>query len=214
MPSLPEELAREVRGTDWSQFECACSPATDLPEMWDRFVAEGDPDWEFGNELCHQGTLYTAIFPLAAPLMKLAKSEHPSRSGALAILGAVLRSTGGTLAYRKSLSETFSQRAVPNPFAPGESIEGPPQPSDEEVEREAKRVRELKDLIESELPCWLQLAESADDATRYAALDLLGGITYHDDQELAEEAIREAYESAAADDRARLAWLIDEMDEE
>lgn len=214
MSSLIEELSREVRDIDWSQFECACSPAASMPELWDRFIADGDPDFDFGDELCNQGTLYTAVFPLASPLLKLAKAEHPSQCGALAILAAVLRSSGGVLASRKHLSETFSQRAVPNPFAPGKPIEGPPPASEEEVEREAKRIHKLKLLIESELPYWLELAKSTNQEARFAALELLGGVTFHDDQQRAEQAIREAYESGTEDDRERLAWLIAEMDEE
>jgi hypothetical protein len=59
-----------------------------------------------------------------------------------------------------------------------------------------------------------RLAENADDPTRYAALDLLGGVTHHDDRKLAQQAIRRAHESGTDDDRERLAWLINEIGDE
>lgn len=58
MESLIEELSKQVHSLDWEGQYGACNEAQIIADKWDDFVALGDADWEFGNTLVHQGTLY------------------------------------------------------------------------------------------------------------------------------------------------------------
>ena len=119
--------------------------------MWAEFLEKGDPEWEFGNNLCHQGTLYSALFPLLPLLIRIVESNHPVKGDSQQLLDAALDCAGGPKAYARKLSDYFKENEISNPFNPSERMSTSCPYSDEEIESETKAIEELQTTIRSAL---------------------------------------------------------------
>lgn len=212
MQPLIEELSKQVHSLDWDGQYGACDEAQMIADLWDDFVELGDADWEFGNTLVHQGTLYPAVFLLVPSLIALAKSQHPHRQYALDILGACLMSSGGCAAYQGRLA---AHLPVPNPFKPGEMMSMGSAPPQGDIGRERELMRAMRTEIEAEFDVWMRLAKEPDREVRLAAIGILAGVINHPDQELAEQVVRDAFEQATDEkERNLLEWYCSHLDDD
>lgn len=119
----------------------------------------------------------------------------------------------GPRGYAEHLSRTLQARKIPNPFKPTEEIEVSTSElkEDDELEDEESDIGEAKEMIESELPSWLEMGKADPDPdVRLAVLRILARVRDHENRDSAEEAVRNACAEAGRKD---LSWLLKELDE-
>jgi hypothetical protein len=198
----------DIRDVPWSTLRHAYGPATDIPALWEKFLAVGDEHGEFGNTVCHQGTVYSATPPLVPFAIEVAKSRHPRRPQALVLLGWIVACTGGPLFQ----AELMARTSFRNPFTGKTVRNAPPDPA--ALAAENAWVEAMKREIVAEIDSWLAAAGEPDPEVRMGAHALLGDIAEHAGERRAEAALRVALGSAAeGEERRRLKLLLDEMDE-
>ncbi len=203
---LVRELAQHVRSLDWEGQDGVCG---DMPSEWDRFVANGDASWDFGNSLVHQETVQPAAFLLVPSLIALAKSQHANRHYALTILSSCLMLPRGAAADQSQLAK---RGPVPNPFKPGEMMTLGSEPPPEALAREEEQMQTMRAHIEAEFDAWAQLATEGEGDLRMAALGVLAGFT-GEHREPAEKIVRNALEQATDEsERGELEWLCEHLD--
>jgi hypothetical protein len=197
----------DIRDVPWSTLRHAYGPATDIPALWEKFLAEGDEDGDFGNTVCHQGTVYSATSPLVPFAIEVAKSKHPRRPHVLALLGWIVACTGGTLFQ----ADLMARRPFRNPFT-GKLVQKDP-PDAAALAAENAWVATMKRTIVAELDSWLAAAGEPDPEVRMGAHVLLADIAEHAGERRAEAALQVALAGAPeGEERRRLKLLLDEMD--
>lgn len=203
---------RAVRSIDWSRVVHAWGKATDVPEMWGRFLRG---EQETGGEtslwlaVSYERTVYTVTPVLVPLLVQIAKSTHPRRADALLLLGYALGSVGGPLRQRLRLAERLAIQPVRNPFKPGQFLEAsPPDPA--ALRQEDAWVEAMEREIERDLDDWMSALEDSDGPVRDAAAHLLAAV-HHDERTDEARALARAAIADVGDPwiREEIAWALE-----
>lgn len=200
--SVDHDFLERVQRIDWSGVHHAYGPATDLPKLWANFLAKGDADGEFGNTICHQGTVYDATAKLLPVLIDLAGSSHHRQGDALYELVSILGTTGGPLQGRQRLAK----RPILNPFDKKTFLVAAPDA--QALAHETAWVDQMKADIEVQFDTWLDASMSGERRVQVGALCVLAAYRNHAQTNAAHARVRAAQPHLGAEDAELVRELL------